>query len=174
MEMNERAAEGVGYPLQMTASARNRLAAAAIAATAIAAALFLAAHRPEDGGPFPPCLFHLATGIYCTGCGGTRAAYLALHGDIAGAMGQNALYTLAFPAAALYVAGSIWFAVSGRWLVRWKPKFPLAAALVGILLAFTVLRNFPAFAFLAPKPLDTRNRFAGHPVNFAEISWKAF
>ncbi|MEF9954172.1 MAG: DUF2752 domain-containing protein [Clostridium sp.] len=29
-----------------------------------------------------PCLFHIITGAYCPGCGGTRAAILLLHGDI--------------------------------------------------------------------------------------------
>jgi hypothetical protein len=160
-------------PLAVTLT-QSRLLAAAAAGIAIAAALFLAAHRPEDGGPFPPCLFHLATGLYCPGCGGTRAAYLALHGDIVGALSQNALCTLAFPAATGYLAALLWFALSGRWLLRWEPKFRSTIVLVGILLVFAVLRNFAAFAFLAPKPLPTRNDFNGHPVNFAETSWKAF
>lgn len=30
----------------------------------------------------PPCLFHLLTGYYCPGCGGTRAAWALLHGQI--------------------------------------------------------------------------------------------
>ena len=29
-----------------------------------------------------PCLFHLITGLYCPGCGGTRAARYLLHGQI--------------------------------------------------------------------------------------------
>lgn len=31
---------------------------------------------------FPPCLFHLLTGFYCPGCGGTRAVKALLHGRI--------------------------------------------------------------------------------------------
>lgn len=31
-----------------------------------------------------PCLFHLLTGFYCPGCGGTRAVRLLLMGDVAG------------------------------------------------------------------------------------------
>lgn len=29
-----------------------------------------------------PCLFHLMTGLYCPGCGGTRAVRYLLHGQI--------------------------------------------------------------------------------------------
>lgn len=29
-----------------------------------------------------PCLFHLLTGLYCPGCGGTRAVWYLLHGQI--------------------------------------------------------------------------------------------
>lgn len=29
-----------------------------------------------------PCLFHLLTGYYCPGCGGTRAVRYLLHGEI--------------------------------------------------------------------------------------------
>ncbi len=29
-----------------------------------------------------PCLFHLLTGYYCPGCGGTRAVWYLLHGEI--------------------------------------------------------------------------------------------
>ena len=29
-----------------------------------------------------PCLFHLVTGYYCPGCGGTRAIASLLHGQL--------------------------------------------------------------------------------------------
>ena len=31
---------------------------------------------------WPPCLFHLFTGYYCPGCGGTRAAAALVHGRL--------------------------------------------------------------------------------------------
>lgn len=35
----------------------------------------------RQGGGIP-CLFHLLTGLYCPGCGGTRAVWYLLHGQI--------------------------------------------------------------------------------------------
>lgn len=35
----------------------------------------------KDGRGFP-CLFHLLTGLYCPGCGGTRAIWALLRGDV--------------------------------------------------------------------------------------------
>ena len=34
------------------------------------------------GQGYVPCLFHTLTGLYCPGCGGTRAAEALLRGDI--------------------------------------------------------------------------------------------
>lgn len=38
-----------------------------------------------------PCLFHIITGAYCPGCGGTRAAVLLLHGKIIESICYNPL-----------------------------------------------------------------------------------
>lgn len=35
-----------------------------------------------------PCLFHLLTGLYCPGCGGTRALSYLLHGQV----GRSVVY----------------------------------------------------------------------------------
>ena len=37
--------------------------------------------RIKNGQGFP-CLFHLLTGFYCPGCGGTRAIRLLLKGEL--------------------------------------------------------------------------------------------
>ena len=46
-----------------------------------------------------PCLFHLVTGAYCPGCGGTRALLALLHGRLADSIRLNPLV--------LYMAVSI-------------------------------------------------------------------
>ena len=44
---------------------------------------WLAAERLLDLKLFlPPCIFHSLTGLYCPGCGGTRAVLFLLHGQV--------------------------------------------------------------------------------------------
>ncbi len=64
-----------------------------------------------------PCIFHSVTGLYCPGCGGTRALRLLLHGDIL----QSLYYhPLVLYGAVLYG----WFMVSNsvEYLSRGKYK----------------------------------------------------
>lgn len=53
----------------------------------------------------PSCMFHLQTGLYCPGCGGTRAVYALLRGDI--------LTSLFYYPCVVYAAViGIWFMIS--------------------------------------------------------------
>ena len=61
-----------------------------------------------------PCLFHLATGYYCPGCGGTRAIASLLHGQVI-------LYT-AFLLLRGLVFSILEFAKSGRFSWTWSGK----------------------------------------------------
>ena len=73
------------------------LSAAAAMVITTAAALF-----PSFPSLFrlPPCLFHLISGYYCPGCGGTRAVRALLHGQFL----HSFLYHPFVPyAAAVYV-----------------------------------------------------------------------
>lgn len=54
---------------------------------------------------FPPCIFHSLTGLYCPGCGGTRACRLLLSGHIF----QSFLY---HPGVVLAAAIYVWFMIS--------------------------------------------------------------
>ena len=92
----------------------------------------------------PRCMFHQMTGLYCPGCGATRALSAMLHGDIKSSLHNNALL---FPLLALIVFLLI------------KPetslKRPFTFTIVAVVLGFTILRNIPAapFTYLAPIPL---------------------
>ena len=105
--------------------------------------------NPSTHGFYPICLFHQLTGLNCPGCGGTRSVYTLLHGNVALALKDNALFVLLIPAVALR---GIWFAAK---TIRRQPvgNFVSVGAMWSALAAaavFTVLRNLPAFAFLSP------------------------
>jgi hypothetical protein len=118
----------------------------------IAVALVLFEFNPSHYGFYPRCLLYVTTGIYCPGCGATRAAYELLHGHLVTAMRDNLLLVLALP----------FFAAFGlRWLWCWRtgaslPRFTLTprmiVAVVAVMLVYTILRNFHSepFNWLAP------------------------
>ena len=129
---------------------------AALAATAAAAALaggaavwLLRRFDPNAANsPLPGCVFYQFTGLYCPGCGMTRAAHALVHGDLVQMLAMNPLLPLlmlALPLLALHAYG-------------YRLPKAVAATLtsgklwIGLLLGFWVLRNlpWPPFAWLAP------------------------
>jgi hypothetical protein len=91
----------------------------------------------------PTCLAKLATGFDCPGCGGTRAAWYLLHGDVADAARHHAVFVFAVPFLIyMYVAWSLSTAFGWR-----VPQFTLTPRTMSVFLAvwavFSVLRNLP-------------------------------
>ena len=99
---------------------------------------------------YPKCLFHEVTGLYCPGCGTTRALHCLLHGEFLEALHENALAILAIP-----LLGGL---MLRRFLRRRPPvagsRFRLVWIVVFLVVvaAFGVLRNVPCqpFSWLAP------------------------
>jgi hypothetical protein len=120
-----------------------------LAATVLGSGVVLFFFNPTTHAFYPVCLFHALTGLYCPGCGGTRAAYQLLHWHLLSALRDNALFVVTL--AALVLRG-LWF-VAGR--IRHQsvtltvPPKVLWAFLV-LAVVFSVLRNLPAFSFLSP------------------------
>jgi Protein of unknown function (DUF2752) len=121
-----------------------------VAALGVAAVAFVAFVDPHVSGRYPPCPWHAVTGLWCPGCGGLRATHDLAHGDLTAAVASNVLVVILIPAIAL-----MW----SRWVVqRWRgdvAAVPSLSArtlvLVGVVaLIFTVARNLPAGAALAP------------------------
>lgn len=113
------------------------------------------------------CAFHQVTSLHCPGCGNTRASHALLHGDVAGAMRQNALFVIALPFL-LFWAGRSWVGWIyphrlGPLPFRWRYSYSLA--LIGLVIVFSVARNLPFAPFdrLAPKPV-TGNRASAAPA----------
>ncbi len=131
-------------------SVRGAVLPVAVAGVTAVATAYIATHNPHVQGALYVCPLHAATGLYCPGCGGTRAVYDLAHGDLTGALSMNLLFALAVP-----LLGVLWL----RWFARgqgvrlrdWPFSVTAGWILPGIIVLFTVLRNTPMFApFLAP------------------------
>ncbi|MBM7493087.1 hypothetical protein JOD64_004309 [Micromonospora luteifusca] len=100
---------------------------------------------PADANPdaAPTCLLKLTTGLDCPGCGGTRALWYVLHGDLPAAARHHFLFVFALPFLAyLFVA---W---AGNQAFGWRlPELRISSKVIGgflaAWLAFSVLRNLP-------------------------------
>ena len=106
----------------------------------VAVLFFVYFNNPNvENSILPECVIHKVTGLYCTGCGITRATYALLHGDFSIAFRQNALAFFLLPTCVVVLVYPKIF------YVKYFPHI-----LLFIIVAFTVLRNFEMFWFLAP------------------------
>jgi hypothetical protein len=116
---------------------------------AVSVALHL--RDPHHSGSWGYCPWFLMTGSYCPGCGGLRAVNDLTRGDLVAAASSN-LYVVA----SIPVLGLLWVRGLAQ---RWRGvRRPLPPRLVGVasgvalllLVVFSVARNLPAGAWLAP------------------------
>lgn len=121
---------------------RAPLLTALITSAAVAGlAGWLLLHDPHDPSqPFPFCPLKALTGLQCPGCGGLRASWHLVHGDIAGAFGHNALVVLLIPV--MVIGWALWMrqSLTGRPI----PRMPKPAAVsIGVAIGiWAVARNF--------------------------------
>jgi len=121
------------------------------------ATAFLYAVDPNRHAVYPQCLLYNTTGIYCAGCGATRAIHALLHGQVITALHDNALFVAAFPLL-LYVTGSY---VLAAWSANAWPAIRLdgrkltqrGIAIFLLMISFMILRNLPGPPFDLLKPL---------------------
>jgi len=115
---------------------RHYLIYAAVVAGVCLAVFLLYFFPPAETRFYPRCIFYAVTGLECPGCGSLRAAHSILHGDFAAAFRFNPLLFVLLP-----LAGLTWVvyrpaglsAIPAKWI--W--------ALLGLIVAFGVLRNLP-------------------------------
>ena len=106
-----------------------------------------------SGAPRPPCVFYTLTGLYCPGCGSGGAVEAALHGRWGEAVRRNILLPLlGLPAGAILIREYLRLAFPRMGLRPVHIPQPVTVGTLVLILAFWVLRNLPAFAFLAPLP----------------------
>ena len=133
-------------------SRRSRVSGPVLLAGAVlGASVLLHVRDPHRSGSWGYCPWLLLTGTYCPGCGGLRAVNDLTRGDLAGAASSNLLFVGSLPLVLL-----LW----GRWLAdRWRGvrrhvdtrrALWWAAAFLAVALLFTVARNLPLGAWLAP------------------------
>ena len=131
-------------PLSLSAPARRNVVIACVTGGAVAlhlgAAAFFASHDPYATTIFPPCPVLALTGYQCPGCGGTRAAYSLLHGDLASAIRMNPIVVVMYPVL-LGLGASVLAGYEGRpRLGRVLSLIALSLFVVGIAYS-AVLRN---------------------------------
>jgi hypothetical protein len=132
------------------ALARRAWPPLAVGGLLVAGAAYVGVVTPGEGRTIP-CPFHAATGLWCPGCGMTRAAHRLLRADLLGALSFNVFVPLVVFGAA--IGWWSWFAARSwgrpvRWPARVAPAWWFA--LGGAFVAYAVLRNIPAFDALAP------------------------
>lgn len=129
---------------------------AALAASVLATGVWaLRTFDPNvQGNPFLPCLFNLFTGLYCPGCGATRALHALVHFDLVGALSMNPLLVLLLPTMPALIA----------WSRGWRPRMfaSAIAPLMGVIErpalwlvlipTYWLARNLPwaPFSWMAP------------------------
>ena len=129
---------------------RLHTVAAGVLCALVAAVTFA---KPGHSSYLPPCIFHAFTGLFCPGCGTTRAMWYLVHGHPIHALGENALSVLLMPLV-VYDLGAVltrrWITVSSR-LRPW-----MMWSLLALVIVFTVFRNIPGSPFSLLAPTDLR------------------
>ena len=103
----------------------------------------------------PGCMLKSLTGFDCAGCGGTRAMFAFMRGEIVASWRLNPLFLILFVTAGLaLLRGLLLWAFPDRFQAMRKWRFPLwvGFAALGAMMVFMVLRNLPWWPFylLAP------------------------
>ena len=136
-------------PPSATAGRARRVSGPALTIAALGAATAaLAVRDPHQQGSWGLCPSR-AMGFDCPGCGGLRAVNDLVHGRLLDAASSNLFLVVAIPVVVLLLGR--WAADSWRGTDRARSALtvPLLVTAGVVLVAFAILRNVPAFAWLA-------------------------
>lgn len=130
---------------------KKRIFTVAAAAFIAAAALFYLYFTGEGEGAGIPCMFHQITGLYCSGCGASRALRSILHFDFYRALRYNAIFTVLLPFLAVYFGAlGISYIRFGKDRISGKISMTPVWVIISVAILYGILRNIPFFSFLAP------------------------
>jgi hypothetical protein len=131
-------------PVSLHAIRRSSLAAPLACGCGLAiAATYVAVHDPSDGGLVPACPFRTVTGLWCPGCGLTRATHHLLRGHVSTAMHYNALVFLVL--ALITATWVVWTVEAAGRQVAWVRRIPAwtYGVVVALAVGFAIVRNLP-------------------------------
>jgi Protein of unknown function (DUF2752) len=129
-----------------------RLLAGSYCVLSIVGVLFLALIDPETAAYIPVCPCRLLTGLYCPGCGSLRAIHAITRLRFDRAFAYNSLFVVLSPLLLWYFAISLATAFRGPDKIRFSLPPALGKALLGVILAYFVIRNIPAYPFTLLQP----------------------
>ncbi|NMM23160.1 MAG: DUF2752 domain-containing protein [Phycicoccus sp.] len=136
-------------PAAFTGGRRSVVLPLAVGAVGLFGAGFVTAVDPNAAGHYPTCPFLWVTGWYCPGCGTLRAMHALGHGDVVTALARNPFAVGVFGYMA--VVWALWLrrTITGQ-PPRWLAPAWVLHGVLGLILAFWVLRNLPGWAWLSP------------------------
>ena len=94
-----------------------------------------------------PCIFYEITGLYCPGCGMTRAVKALVRLDVYSSFRNNILLYTVFPIIFILEIMNLKFKNNKK---SKKIYNTVMIIILIITIIFAILRNIPAFSFLAP------------------------
>lgn len=102
---------------------------------------------------YPPCPFYYLTGLYCPGCGSSRAVHNLLHGRFLKALDLNPLMVLSIPFVVYLFIADMGIHL-GKKVIFKRPVFSHGVYIIimCLIIVYWILRNIPFFPFtiLAP------------------------
>jgi len=102
---------------------------------------------------YPSCPFYYYTGLYCPGCGSSRAVYQIVHGNFLYALNLNPLLIIAIFFIFYLLIGKLNIKVKRKAIFRRKVfTKKIYIAIIVVIGLYWIIRNIPVYPFsiLAP------------------------
>ena len=103
----------------------------------------------------PGCFVRKFTGFHCAGCGGTRAFFALLKGDLASSWRMNPLFLLGLAVAFVFGTVAVWDRLPGgrpKWMTWIRVTAGGGWFVLGATVLFSIVRNFPWWPFTLLSP----------------------